>query len=172
MSKSIYNSEYDVRMQYRKEMEDLYNRFQQKYVKATNLKPGDKVKVLRKANSYEFCWINKWSPKMDKYVGKIVTVDTVDMENGIVIHDSNDRTFWGFPFFVLEKIDTYRFKDKEPVLVRDNNNQAWMLAAFKRYERNKYGYSYRVYTTSTDDNATGWRWCIPYKGNEHLLGTI
>lgn len=51
----------------------------------------------------------------------------------------------------------------DPVLVRDSDNENWKYAHFS-YKENKSNYSYiNSYSHSTQ--------CIPYKGNEHLVGT-
>lgn len=51
----------------------------------------------------------------------------------------------------------------DPVLVRDDNNENWKYAHFSHKE-NKSNYSYiNSYSHSMQ--------CIPYKGNEHLVGT-
>lgn len=55
----------------------------------------------------------------------------------------------------------YQFKPFEKVLVRDNSNEAWRAAFFSYINEDK-----RYVTTSM-----AWKYCIPYKGNESLLGT-
>lgn len=47
------------------------------------------------------------------------------------------------------------------VLVRDTNHYEWEGAVFGRYDGNTF------FTIGGVD----WRYCIPYEGNEHLLGT-
>ncbi len=55
----------------------------------------------------------------------------------------------------------YQFKPFEKVLVRDNRNEAWRAAFFS------YINEYKRYVTT----SMAWKYCIPYKGNESLLGT-
>ena len=55
----------------------------------------------------------------------------------------------------------YQFKPFEKVLVRNNHNEHWRAAFFGYINENK-----RYETTSIS-----WKYCIPYKGNESLLGT-
>lgn len=55
----------------------------------------------------------------------------------------------------------YQFKPFEKVLVRDNRNQPWRATFFG------YINEYKMYVTTT----MAWKCCIPYKGNESLLGT-
>ena len=56
-------------------------------------------------------------------------------------------------------------KPFDKVLVRDNNNSPWINAFFGFYDtvRNKK-YPFLA-------SAVHWAQCIPYEGNEHLLGT-
>lgn len=60
-------------------------------------------------------------------------------------------------------ISEHKFKPFEKVLVRDFKSNEWLP--------NLFGYK-----DLTSDNkyicvSCAWRYCIPYKGNEHLLGT-
>lgn len=58
---------------------------------------------------------------------------------------------------------TYNFKPFDKVLVRNDDNWKWNGELFLRYvEDNKF--QYECLTTSYSQ-------CIPYEGNEHLLGT-
>ena len=62
----------------------------------------------------------------------------------------------------IEDIKTkYQFKPFEKVLVRDNRNEAWRAAFFS------YINEYKRYVTA----SMAWKYCVPYKGNESLLGT-
>lgn len=56
----------------------------------------------------------------------------------------------------------YQFKPFEKVLVRDNRNEPWRAAFFS------YINEYKRYVTT----SMAWKYCIPYEGNESLLGTI
>ena len=57
----------------------------------------------------------------------------------------------------------HKFKPFEPVLVRDSYSHRWKARHFSHYcESDTY-----VYKT-TDGN--GWLQCIPFEGNEHLVG--
>ena len=69
---------------------------------------------------------------------------------------------WNAEKKVVEDIKTeYQFKPFERVLVRDNRNEAWRAAFFS------YINEYKRYVTT----SMAWKYCIPYKGNESLLGT-
>ena len=55
-------------------------------------------------------------------------------------------------------------KPFDKVLVRDNNTDVWQIELFESDKTAFLEYGYACLTTS-------WRQCIPYEGNEHLLGT-
>lgn len=70
--------------------------------------------------------------------------------------------YWNAEKKVVEDIKKeYQFKPFEKVLVRDNRNEAWRAAFFS------YINEYKRYVTT----SMAWKYCIPYEGNEHLLGT-
>ena len=56
----------------------------------------------------------------------------------------------------------HQFKPFEKVLVRDSFNDVWRASFFSHIKENDGRY---VTTCIT------WKFCIPYEGNEHLLGT-
>ena len=65
---------------------------------------------------------------------------------------------------ILEVPDTKpEFKPFDRVLVRDNEDNAW-CPAFYAYHNKRY-LEHRVV------GGGWWRYCIPYEGNEHLVGT-
>lgn len=57
------------------------------------------------------------------------------------------------------------FYSYDRVLVRDNEHEEWRADIFSRKINDHIGYNYECigYT---------WKKCIPYEGNEHLLGTF
>lgn len=59
---------------------------------------------------------------------------------------------------------TCPFKPFDKVLVRDNEGQLWNANYFSYYRENNKEFLYACM-----DNP--YRFCIPYEGNEHLLGT-
>ncbi len=61
------------------------------------------------------------------------------------------------------KKQEHQFKPFERVLARDNDAEVWQAAFFSHYRAGSF-YSYK--TTNR-----GFNQCIPYEGNEHLLGT-
>lgn len=56
------------------------------------------------------------------------------------------------------------FKPFDKVLVRDGEVQVWFANYFSHYKGNDEKYPYACINCS-------YRYCIPYEGNEHLLGT-
>lgn len=57
------------------------------------------------------------------------------------------------------------FKPFDKVLVRDYNNEYWHANLFSHFD-DESEYPYVMIVTEE-----GWRYCLPYEGNEHLLGT-
>ena len=70
-------------------------------------KIGDKVKVLRKAESYKLGWATSWHSNMDKYIGNTYTIKDISSGccgvNGFQLGTKDDR-YW-FPWFVLELVE-------------------------------------------------------------------
>lgn len=57
-----------------------------------------------------------------------------------------------------------KLKPFDKVLVRDENGEIWEIDIFGRYEEDDHVYPYRCISER-------YRQCIPYEGNESLLGT-
>lgn len=71
-------------------------------------------------------------------------------------------------FFGIEEEPKYKFKPFDKVLVRDEDDKEWHISLFAReIVDDSDGLSYK-YECS---NGTLWDCCIPFEGNEHLLGT-
>lgn len=58
----------------------------------------------------------------------------------------------------------WAFKPFDKVLIRDSKKQKWIANYFSFYNEEEKGYPYVCMDGS-------YRFCIPYEGNEHLLGT-
>lgn len=72
---------------------------------------------------------------------------------------------WNAEKKVIEDIKKeYQFKPFERVLVRDSKDSLWHIDLYEGMlgDDNEYNYSCM---------AADWVYCIPYEGNEHLLGT-
>jgi len=67
--------------------------------KASGLKVGDKVKIVRKAKDFEKGWSTVWIGSMDGTVNTMGTITSDDREYGFMI----DKNAY-YPYFVLEKV--------------------------------------------------------------------
>ena len=56
------------------------------------------------------------------------------------------------------------FEPFQRVLVRSTENQAWSTSFFSHEQHSEDGLEYVC-------GGQSWNYCIPYEGNEHLLGT-
>lgn len=71
--------------------------------KASGLKVGDKVRVLRKAKDHEMGWVNSWMEGMDKNVGRVLEIEKDNGRIGFILDNGLPL---GHPFFVLELVKT------------------------------------------------------------------
>lgn len=83
---------------------------------------------------------------------------------GIYLTDNS----YCWPFFVCKKVnepkvEKHSFKPFDRVLVRDHEVEVWRAGFFGFYDEGG-SYPYRCV-------ASAYKYCIPYEGNEHLLGT-
>lgn len=89
--------------------EPSYAERQAAWVKENDVKIGDKVKVLRKAEDYEQGWNYDWADKMDALIGEIVEItgEYIDAEdtNGFLVTGD-----WYMPYFVLEKVPEPQYR--------------------------------------------------------------
>lgn len=72
---------------------------------------------------------------------------------------------WNIETLELEKIEEIKFKAFDKVLVRDNYKNPWLASLFSNYNNNSTTYKF------TCINNGSYKYCIPYEGNEHLVGT-
>ena len=72
---------------------------QNNWLKANNIKPGDKLRVTKKHPSESKGWGNIWVDKMDDYVGKKVTFIS-SFPLGIRLEEAP----FAFPYTVLQKL--------------------------------------------------------------------
>lgn len=85
-----------------------YNAAAAAFITLTNLKVGDKVKVLYKAESYQWGWDAVWNDreygyhtKMSDFIGEESTVTEI-YRNMIQLSIGMDRFY--FPFYVIQPI--------------------------------------------------------------------
>ena len=103
-------------------------------------------------------------------LGNIYTIIEV-RESSYVVNKNNEYNNYGIDFVLQDdwelapnKFDITTLKPFDKVLVRDHNAQEWVASLFSNYnEPKKYKY--------ICVNGSGYAQCIPYEGNEHLLGT-
>lgn len=158
-----------------KEMKKSYEERQDEWIKKNDLKIGDRVRVIRKAESDEDGWSAVWAAEMDAVVGKAGVVKRFLGNVGIRV-SFDKELLWSLPYFVLEKV--VERKDKEwtvsyglkvktgdPVLMRSENDSQWTYSLFSYIHTNKK-VPYPYYGCGVISSV-----CIPYKGNEHLAGT-
>ena len=156
-------------------MRASYGERQAEWVKNHDVKVGDRVRLIRAASNEEDTWPNVWPDKANEWVGKTLKVREIS-EVGIACYNPEAGDWFGFPYFVLEKVMEH--KDKEwtvsyglkvktgdPVLLRGDNDSHWRYSLFSHIHTNKKA-SYPYYGCGNIGSV-----CIPYRGNEHLAGT-
>ena len=152
-----------------------YEERQSEWVKKHDIKVGDHVLLIRDASDGEDAWPNVWPCAADGWIGNILKVREIS-EVGIACYNPEAGDWFGFPYFVLEKVVEH--KDKEwtvsyglkvktgdPVLMRSENDSQWTYSLFSYIHTNKK-VPYPYYGCGNIGSV-----CIPYKGNEHLTGT-
>ena len=75
---------------------------------------------------------------------------------------TKEGKYWDTEKKQVMDLKEHQFKPFEKVLVRDSYEDKWRASFFSHIKENDGRY---VTTCVT------WKFCIPYKGNEHLLGT-
>ena len=138
-------------------------------IKEAGYKWNEETKTLEKLPKFKvgnrIKYINgKNKDGVEQGVILSLTNDTYDVavtnDMGIFIPIS-EQDDWEL---VPNKFDITTLKPFDKVLVRDNNAQEWVASLFSNYnEPKKYKY--------ICVNGSGYAQCIPYEGNEHLLGT-
>lgn len=156
-------------------MKKSYEKRQAEWVKKHDVKVGDRVRLIRAASNGEGGWSNVWPRSASNWVGKTLEVREIN-EVGIACHNPDADDWFGFPYFVLEKVMEHKDKEWEvsyglkvktgdPVLMRGDNDSQWTYSLFSHIHTNKKA-SYPYYGCGNISSI-----CIPYKGNEHLAGT-
>ena len=152
-----------------------YEERQAEWVKENGIKKDDEVRLIREASSGEDGWRNVWPDKANELVGKILKVKGIN-EKGIACCNQKDGYWFRFPYFVLEKVMEHKDREWEvsyglkvktgdPVLMRDNELRPWTYSVFS-HKRSRGDTPYPYYSAGIIS-----AFCIPYKGNEHLVGT-
>jgi hypothetical protein len=82
-----------------------YQERQDDWVEKNNIKVGDKVRVLRKANDFEGGWYNIWNSGMDEFIGQesvITMISSIFL--GIKLRCLRQTLYYSFPYSVLKKV--------------------------------------------------------------------
>ena len=128
-------------------MSASYEKRQAEWVKKHDVKVGDRVRLIRAASNEEDTWPNVWPDKANEWVGKTLKVREISYV-GIACYNPEAGDWFGFPYFVLEKVMEH--KDKEwtvsyglkvktgdPVLLRGDNDSHWRYSLFSHIHTNK-----------------------------------
>ena len=135
-------------------------------IKENGYKWNSDTKTLEKLVEPEFKIGDNIRKKGSYIAGTVVEIDKdyfykVEYNEGSVsyvnIKSQND---WEL---VPKKFDISTLKPFDKILVRDSNEQIWNCELFDSYRNDKY-YPF-------NGIAACYKQCIPYKSNEHLLGT-
>ena len=114
-------------------------------------KVGDVIKAENRFCEYKIKEITNTHYTLESIPGGCIYIELI----------SEDKN-WEL---ISDKFNLASLKPYDKVLVRDDNNSAWINAFFGFYDT--------VTTERYPFVASGVKWeqCIPYEGNEHLLGT-
>lgn len=132
-----------------------------KAIKANGYKWNDETKTLEKLIEPKFKVGDRVQRCGTDYrpirIIKSLECDRYRLDNGNYIHFGDEG------HFKLLKFDITTLKPFDKVLVRCGNN-AWHIQFFEKYDKRlNYPFVCMCYNK--------YRQCIPYEGNEHLLGT-
>lgn len=151
-------------------MSKLYMEAQNEWIEENNVNIGDTVKITHSVKSHTMGWNNTWIDVMDQYVNNNLYVEDISISRGVDAGIRLSNRF-RYPFFVLEivqrkepKSKEYTFSTGQSVLVRDDIIIEWKYDIFS-HESIDDTYPY-VCVGST------YMYCIPYEGNENLVGRI
>jgi hypothetical protein len=76
--------------------------------KDCGLNTGDSVRVIRKAKDHEDGWGMVWVDSMDRFIGVVGTIISID-KDGVSVDFYNGHGAW-FPYFVLERVESKPLK--------------------------------------------------------------
>ena len=108
-----------------------------------------------------------WDKKCDEYPIVALIMAYEGNNEAVNVYTASGQTYETYkPTDILLEVpdDTPNFKPYDKVLVRDKIFENWRCDFFSHYEKEKKYLPYRC----VGNNYT---YCIPYEGNEHLVGT-
>jgi hypothetical protein len=137
----------------------MINETIQEAAKRLNLKIGDKVKVLCKAEDFSNNWLLIWNEQMDSFVGQICKVTNnnsgKNIRRGVLLTNKNNSFY--FPHFVLEKVV------EETIVENTNNTQVPVVGKeptiLEKANKLVYGDRQQQYGSASqnfNDIAIGW----------------
>jgi len=95
---------------------DMFQKIREEYIekeRKSGIKPGDIVRVTRRANDYDGGWLNTWEKEMSEMIGEELKVSRIaDHGLGISLYLEGFGIFC-FPYFVLEKIGESSRENKD-----------------------------------------------------------
>ena len=146
-----------------KEQRDLL--FQK--IKEKGYEWNDKTKILERLISPQFKVGNRIKEKQTGICGEIISVqknryDVKIDDKGLYVY-FREQDNWEL---VSKKFDINTLKPLQPVLVRDSNIGRWDITFYELYDSINKIYPYRTL------GGCIYKQCIPYKGNEDLIGLV
>lgn len=114
----------------------------------------EKKNLFKSIKEHDYCW-NAETKTLEKLVAPKFKV-------GDVVQLVGKQDCWEL---ISNKFNITTLKPFDKVLVRDENDQKWMCDIFSYYDNKNVKYPFWGVGRSNSKQ------CIPYKGNEHLLGT-
>lgn len=138
--------------------------------KSSGLKLGDYVRIVDADLYANSGWGGIWNHQKQATIGRVGEIWSIT-DNNIVVLFHDMPIAYDYPYFMLQKVEKpeYHFKPFDRVLVRNREDDPWEPDIFRFYG-SKGGL--------LDDPdmpfycmADCWGQCIPYEGNEHLVGT-
>ncbi len=165
--------------------ESNYCERQQEWVKKHKLKEGDKIRVVKKAKSYDNGWNNLWNDTMDKFINKECIFCGYSV-NSIQVKNKELDDWFNFPYFVLEPIndnqvtytitvdkDRYPFAPDSEVVFRHHSLNPWSKGRFV-YKHNVDDFPYQCVDSTGYMNTScvdTYNECYSLSTHAHLIGT-
>ena len=115
-------------------------------------KVGDKVRV--RPNDTHSHFVKQYANSIGKIVGEH------DGYFVVIVTGAFQDQFKAEELELVEETGKHEFKPFDKVLVRDYDDREWCADFYSHFRDGRYNCV-----------SCGWNQCIPYEGNEHLVGT-